>query len=156
MYKKILVPLDGSERAEVVIPHVENLVKHDETKVIFAQVVESGSQTAILDPERESELQYQPQKIAQVKQYLASWKDQFRAKDLSAKILLLRGDAVEAILHAAEITQAELLAMSSHGRTGLARMFHGSVAYGGSTESDALSCWFAQKPREICQPTIGF
>ncbi|PSP11896.1 MAG: universal stress protein, partial [Cyanobacteria bacterium SW_9_47_5] len=26
MYKKILIPLDGSERAEAVIPHVENLV----------------------------------------------------------------------------------------------------------------------------------
>ena len=130
MYKKILVPLDGSERAEVVIPHVENLVKHDETKVIFAQVVEPASRSAVLDSEKESEVQFKPQKVDKVKQYLTSWKNKFQAKGLSAEILLLSGVAVNAILHATEFTQADLLAMTRQGRTGLAKVFYGSVASG--------------------------
>ncbi|PSO63129.1 MAG: hypothetical protein BRC36_08785 [Cyanobacteria bacterium QH_2_48_84] len=130
MYKKILIPLDGSERAEAVIPHVENLVKHDETKVIFAQVVEPASRSAVLDSEKESEVQFKPQKVDKVKQYLTSWKNKFQAKGLSAEILLLSGVAVNAILHATEFTQADLLAMTRQGRTGLAKVFYGSVASG--------------------------
>ena len=115
MYKKILIPLDGSERAEAVIPHVENLVKHDETKVIFAQVVEPASRSAVLDSEKESEVQFKPQKVDKVKQYLTSWKNKFQAKGLSAEILLLSGVAVNAILHATEFTQADPLAWSWQG-----------------------------------------
>ena len=41
MYHKILVPLDGSKRAEKILPHVEELARRYKAKVIFLQVVEN-------------------------------------------------------------------------------------------------------------------
>jgi len=39
IYKKIIVPLDGSELAECVLPHVQSLVKAGEVaEVVFARV----------------------------------------------------------------------------------------------------------------------
>ena len=40
MYQTVLVPLDGSPRAESILPHVENLAIQFKSKVIFLQVVE--------------------------------------------------------------------------------------------------------------------
>jgi nucleotide-binding universal stress UspA family protein len=40
MYKKILVPLDGSKRAEKILPHVEALAGCLQAAVIFLQVIE--------------------------------------------------------------------------------------------------------------------
>ena len=42
MYKKILVPLDGSKRAEAILPHVKNLALCFKAKVIFFIVIEPG------------------------------------------------------------------------------------------------------------------
>jgi nucleotide-binding universal stress UspA family protein len=43
MYKKILVPLDGSPRAEKILPHVEALAKEDKASVILLQTIEPSS-----------------------------------------------------------------------------------------------------------------
>jgi len=40
MYKTILVPLDGSKRAEAILPHVEELAQRYGAKIIFLQIVE--------------------------------------------------------------------------------------------------------------------
>ena len=40
MYHTILVPLDGSKRAEAILPHLEQLARRYEAKVIFLQVIE--------------------------------------------------------------------------------------------------------------------
>ncbi len=40
MYKTLLVPLDGSPRAESILSHVENLAMQFKSKVFFLQVVE--------------------------------------------------------------------------------------------------------------------
>ncbi|NER21229.1 MAG: universal stress protein [Symploca sp. SIO1B1] len=130
MYKKILVPLDGSQRAEAILPHVENLAKHDEANVVFTQVIEPATRSAILNLEQDSEVAFKTQKIDTTQKYLTGWKDQFQEQGLSAEILLLRGVAVEAILYAVEATKTQLVAMTSQGRTGLAQVFYGSVASG--------------------------
>jgi len=41
MYKTILVPLDGSKRAESILLHVENLARNFKSKVIFFVAIES-------------------------------------------------------------------------------------------------------------------
>ena len=40
MYHAILVPLDGSKRAEAILPHLEELARRYEARVIFLQVIE--------------------------------------------------------------------------------------------------------------------
>lgn len=129
MYRTILVPLDGSERAEGVIPYVENLAKYEHAKVVFAEAIEPATRSAVVDLEQE-EVTFSPQKVTQVKQYLQSWQEKFQAQGFTAEVLLLRGVAVDAILHAAEVVNADLVAMSSQGYTGLAKMFYGSVVSG--------------------------
>ena len=40
MYKKILVPLDGSQRAETILPHVEDLARQFKSEVFLVQILE--------------------------------------------------------------------------------------------------------------------
>jgi nucleotide-binding universal stress UspA family protein len=129
MYRTILVPLDGSKRSESVIPYVENLAQYEHAKVVFAEAIEPATRSAVVDPDQE-EVTFTPQKVTQVKRYLQGWQEKFQAKGFTAEVLLLRGVAVDAILHAAEVVNADLVAMSSQGHTGLAKMFYGSVASG--------------------------
>lgn len=130
MYDTILVPLDGSKRAEAILPHVENLAQCHGSKVIFLQVVEPrpiliDGANAVPDLiEHEHHL-----KNAQV--YLTTRQDEFREKGIEAHIRLAEGGpVVSEIINTAESENADLIAMASHGRTGLARVFYGSVAAG--------------------------
>jgi len=65
-----------------------------------------------------------------VESYLAAWQGKFSEKGIAARALLGSGPIVEAILGAAESEGADLIALASHGRTGLPRVFYGSVAAG--------------------------
>ena len=47
MFDTILVPLDGSKRAEAILPHVEELARMGQATVIFLQVVEP---ITVIDP----------------------------------------------------------------------------------------------------------
>jgi nucleotide-binding universal stress UspA family protein len=65
-----------------------------------------------------------------VESYLAAQQGEFREKGIEAKTLVVPGAIVAEIIDAAEREGADLIAMASHGRTGLARVFYGSVAAG--------------------------
>jgi nucleotide-binding universal stress UspA family protein len=129
MYKKILVPLDGSKRAEVILPHVEELAQHFEAEVILLEVVEpstplttpQGTLTDIEAVDREAEY---------AENYLVSVEGELSARGLSVARFVEYGPVVETIISVAEREQVDLIAMASHGRTGLARVFYGSVAAG--------------------------
>lgn len=130
MYDTILVPLDGSRRAEAILPHVEKLAQCHSSKVLFLQVIEPrpiliDGTNAVPDLiEHEQHL-----KDAQV--YLTGWQSEFQEKGIAARIHLSEGGpVVSEIINTAESENADLIAMASHGRTGLARVFYGSVAAG--------------------------
>lgn len=129
MYKAILVPLDGSKRAEVILPHVEELAQHFEAKVILLEVVEPSTplttpQGTLIDIEAvDREAEY-------AENYLASVQGELSARGLSVTRYVEYGPVVETIISVAEREDADLIAMASHGRTGLARVFYGSVAAG--------------------------
>ncbi|MGW8318557.1 MAG: universal stress protein [Candidatus Promineifilaceae bacterium] len=129
MYKAILVPLDGSKRAEVILPHVEELAQHFEAKVILLEVVEPSTplttpQGTLMDIEAvDREAEY-------AENYLASLQGELSTRGLSVTRYIEYGPVVETIISVAEREDADLIAMASHGRTGLARVFYGSVAAG--------------------------
>jgi nucleotide-binding universal stress UspA family protein len=79
MYNTILVPLDGSKRAEAILAHVEQLAHRFGASVVLLQVIEP---------------------------------------------------VVNTIIEAAKSEEADLIALASHGRTGLSRVYYGSVAAG--------------------------
>lgn len=131
-YRNILVPLDGSERAATVIPHVESLAQQFQATVSLVQVVEPTIRSAPINLEVDREVKYAPQKIDRARAYLQQWRDRFQEQGIEAKILLMRGTAADAILEAAELANADLLALTTgtqDGEAGLARAFHGSTIF---------------------------
>lgn len=131
MYHAILVPLDGSKRAEAILPHLEELAHRYNARVIFLQVVEPGP--LALGSEGNYLEKYQQEIERQTEQsetYLAGLEGEFREKGIEAKTIVVHGPVVEAIINAAESEGADLIAIASHGRSGLSRVFYGSVAAG--------------------------
>ena len=131
MYKKILVPLDGSARAEKILPHVEELAYRYNAKVAFVQVVEL---TTMVIADYESSGGYMLEWAEQAKEeaegYLSSWRGKFIEKGIEASVSVEPGHVVETIIKVAEQEDVDLIAMASHGRTGLSHVFYGSVAIG--------------------------
>ena len=131
MYKTILVPLDGSKRAEAILPHVEELAQRYEAEVVFVRVLEpipyvSGPEgTPVTLREQELDLRRKD-----AEHYLKARRGEFREKGIEAKGVVFQGPVVEAITDAAEREEADLIAIASHGRSGLSQCFYGSVAAG--------------------------
>ena len=130
MYNTILVPLDRSKRAEVILRHVEELAQRHDAKVIFLQVVEPAP--IVVGPEDYITLHQQEfeQRTKQEESYLAALQGEFREKGIKARAHVAYGPVVEAIIEAAEREGADLIAIASHGRSGLSQVFYGSVAAG--------------------------
>ena len=126
MYTKILVPLDGSELAEAVLPHVKTLARAD-TEIallrvalypMYDYVFSSPSIAATLAEEIESESE----------NYLREVAAKLGGEGFKVSIAVTGGPVADAILDYADAVQADLIAMSTHGRSGVARWLIGSVA----------------------------
>jgi nucleotide-binding universal stress UspA family protein len=130
--------LDGSPRAESILPHVENLATRFKAKVIFMQVVEpplqfvnpSFYETTIQTDVIHEHLMDFKRKQDEITSYLSGIRDGFYKKGIDARILVEQGLAVDTIISVAQRENADLIAIASHGRTGMSRVFYGSVAAG--------------------------
>lgn len=131
MYKTILVPLDGSKRAEAILPHVEELAQRYEARVVLVRVVEPIPY--VIGPEgmpivfQEDELEHRRRDM---RSYMDTITGDFQEKGIAAKSEILQGPVVKAITDLAERENADLIAIASHGRSGLSQCFYGSVAAG--------------------------
>lgn len=131
MYQTILVPMDGSKRAETILPHVEELARHSEAKIVFLQVLEpNAAMVTPYDMVPYFDAEALEQRKTEAATYLAGLVGELRAQGIKAKKCVEQGPIVRTILDVAERENADLVAMASHGRTGLARVFYGSVAAG--------------------------
>lgn len=117
---RVLVPLDGSTLAEAILPVVERLARDHEAEVILLEVLEGqGTREAECDAER------------QAGGYLQGTVDSLRRRGLGrVRASVWYGDADQAIANAATRERADLIAMSTHGRSGLDWLRFGSVAEG--------------------------
>jgi nucleotide-binding universal stress UspA family protein len=138
MYQKILVPLDGSPRAESIFSHVEDLATRFKSKVFFLQVVEPPLQfvnpslyeTSIQTDVIHEYLMDFKRKKEEIAAYLAGIQADFQKKGIDTDIFVEQGSAVETIISVAQRENADLIAIASHGRSGLSRVFYGSVTAG--------------------------
>jgi len=131
MYKTILVPLDGSKRAEAILPYVESLAGCCGSKVIFFGVVEPlPVMVAYHDMIPQFDQDEIMRRTDEMEAYLVAQQGAFRDKGFQAELEVRHGPVVEEIIAAAEREEVDLIAMASHGRTGLPRVFYGSVAAG--------------------------
>ena len=133
MYKKILVPLDESKRAEVILPHVEELAHRFDAQIVLLKVVEPTRIYATVQgymPDLGLLREQQNSVIEKRKTYLSGLEGEFGKKNINAKAIVDEAPIVSAIIEVADREGVDLIAMASHGRTGLAHMFYGSVAAG--------------------------
>jgi len=126
MYKKILVPLDGSELAECVLPHVKAVASgSDAGKVILLRIVEplpAGTPPAVdFEVVRQAGM-----KVAE--HYLAGMQAKLSKEGLAIETKVLTGRPAETITDFAKHEKVDLIALATHGRSGISRWVFGSVA----------------------------
>lgn len=131
MYKTILTLLDGSARAERILPQVEAIAERFGAEIVLLQVIEPASVgITTRDGSTMVLMGLVDQQISEARAYLEGLRAQIQSRGLKARVLVAYGPPVSIILDAAEREGADLIAMASHGRTGLERVFYGSVAAG--------------------------
>jgi nucleotide-binding universal stress UspA family protein len=144
MYKKILVPLDGSELAECALPHAEELAKRCDTEELILISATEQLQARTRAPEAR-ELYGSPdkpdllggestmtvtfgKKERQAERYLDTMADRLEAKGINVHTEVLAWPPAETITSYAEENGVDIIVMSSHGRSGPSRRAYGSVA----------------------------
>jgi nucleotide-binding universal stress UspA family protein len=131
MYNKILVPLDGSKRAEAILPHAEEMANRYGAEIIFLRVEELY---VMLEWDEVVDLANCQEKFDVRKKtseaYLAQLKVKFQDKGIKADTRIVHGPVVKSILTAAEDMDVDIILMASHGFSGLRRTFYGSVTAG--------------------------
>lgn len=127
MYKKILVPLDGSQLSEVALPHAEALAKSEEAELILLRVpiIPIGENFAH-DPQVSETIRKEIEQEA--RQYINAKIQKVIKDHVRVSGMTREGPVPDTILEVAEETHADLIAMSTHGRTGISRWLLGSVA----------------------------
>ena len=129
MYKKILVPLDGSELSESVMEHVVAIAKNCRMpQVVLLRVREPLDEDVrkTLDVKIANELDKAYRDEVDV--YLKKIAADLKAKGVTAKTEVLAGNPAEEIIDYAEDSDIDLIIMSTHGRSGVSRWVFGSVA----------------------------
>ena len=137
MYKTILVPLDGSNRAEAILPHVKELALRFGAQVILVRIEENVVNVgydAVVDLSAVWEGRDQLKKAAE--SYLTEVEADFNGNNISTKKRVFSGPVVQSILDAAERENADLVAMASFEQKSLTRIFYGSVVAGVSNCMD--------------------
>jgi nucleotide-binding universal stress UspA family protein len=128
MYERVLIPLDGSELAETVLPFAEHVAGPSDAEVVLLQVVEPPSPITalgtggIIGPDEFYLRQ------AAAKRYLDTVAGRLRANGLRVRTLLGLGTPAAEIAATARAERADLIAMATHGRSGFKRAIFGSVA----------------------------
>jgi nucleotide-binding universal stress UspA family protein len=122
MFRKVLVPLDGSKLAEKILPRVEKMVKFCRGEVHLLKVVMSYH----IDPAEEKEEREHLRKEA--RDYLNKVSVRLKKRGLKATPLVVEGKDAVQICDFARKNKFDLIAMSTHGRSGLSRWALGSVA----------------------------
>ena len=114
MFKKILIPLDGSPEAAAILPTALAFARARYAELVLVRVTADYRDDA-------------PANIA-ARQELADIAREYGLDDLRVQTALRYGDVGEQIVAAARQADADLLALATHGRHGFARAWYGSVA----------------------------
>jgi nucleotide-binding universal stress UspA family protein len=128
-FRKILVPLDGSQRAECVLPLVSALAQNWDAQILLAHVIGKPEmpRRVSMSPE---DLELAERIVERNRTEAASYLDQLEARLAgNVQIRLLVDDNITATLHRlAEHEQVDLIVLSAHGYSGEPRWPYGSIA----------------------------
>lgn len=128
-FHHIVVPLDGSELAEQILNRIVPLAKLEDAEITLLHVLTPSEDAYENDENRK--LPWWEKRVASAQAYLSRRAAEIRRQGVDATIDVVVGEKVaEAITSYARHEGADLIAIATHGRGGLARIVRGSVADG--------------------------
>ena len=127
MYRRALVPLDGSPMAERILPFIVQIAGPLDLEVVLVRVmapiashaVEGGAYFTLDDIGA---------RLTEAREYLAPLAADLRGRGIRAATDARHGEPVTEIVAAAREHGADIVAMTTHGRSGVSRLLFGSVA----------------------------
>jgi nucleotide-binding universal stress UspA family protein len=120
MLDRILVPVDGSETALAILPHIRRLLQRHDGRVILLRV-------AVPHPGEEPPAVVE-RSLAAIRAHTATIGSRLEGEGVQVQVEVRVGPPAGTILDTVEKADVTLVAMATHGRTGLARLLLGSVA----------------------------
>ncbi len=131
--KRILVPLDGSVFGEAALPCAEELAKTAKAEVILLQSVSPHHFEVELAESRSPHLsklseEYVEHATAAARDYLAGIEKRLSESGIVARSVVEVGSPAEMIIACAKSNAVDIIALSTHGRSGLSALMMGSVA----------------------------
>jgi nucleotide-binding universal stress UspA family protein len=126
-YRKILVSLDGSTLAEAALPHAQILASDEKAEIVLLRVsVNPAAEFSFSDPSIADSIiqEMESESLA----YMQSARGKLQKAGFRTSFIIRQGAIAETILQVATEIHADVIVMSTHGRSGLRRWLLGSVA----------------------------
>lgn len=122
--RRILVPLDGSTTSEAVLAHAKTLARADGSEIVLLQVVNEGGEI-FNDPSIAADDLNAA--AVEEKSYMTDMQAKLKSEGVNASVEMRQGPIAETILEVATEMKVDMIAMSTHGRSGLQKLLMGSV-----------------------------
>jgi nucleotide-binding universal stress UspA family protein len=128
MFQRILIPLDGSPRAELILSQIARILRREDSDIILLRVV-TIPETSRFEPARRMAYEVaRGHEREEADRYVTDLARRLRDRGIRAHGSVAEGPPAPTILEKAKLEGATLIAMTTHGRGGLSRWFMGSVA----------------------------
>jgi nucleotide-binding universal stress UspA family protein len=120
--EKILVPLDGSGCAEMVLPAAEKLATAMKADIVLLRVAFAHTFPGVDGTDAQVKV------VREAEEYLGKLQKRMEAKGIKIETHVRYGDEAEEILDHAAYKDITWIAMTTHGRGGIKRFLLGSIA----------------------------
>jgi nucleotide-binding universal stress UspA family protein len=134
MFERVVVPLDGSKVGEAALPVIRQMAENrppgSKIQVTLVGVIALLRHWVVVG-EASAPVSYTEEELnvikGKVRDYLVKTGDNLKSPNINVEVMVSTGNAAEEILKGASQVNADLIAMSTHGRSGLRRMAFGSI-----------------------------
>ncbi len=126
MYKRIVVPLDGSKLAEQALPHAVAQAEKFGAELVLLQVLEPLPDVSFSAPTAVRSAEQKSAELA--REYLEGVAAMFRPRGIALRVEQTQGRPYAEIVRYADEQDADLIVMSTRGHSGISRWLLGSVA----------------------------
>jgi nucleotide-binding universal stress UspA family protein len=120
--ERVLIPLDGSECAEMILPKVEKLATELKASIALLRVAYAHTFPGVDPSDAEVKV------VREAEEYLRGIENRLKAKGFKVDSHVRYGNDAEEILDHAAQKDIDFIAMTTHGRSGVKRFLIGSVA----------------------------
>ena len=138
MYKKIMVPLDGSELAECVLPQVETFITGCQVStLVFVRVIEPAALTyrgAYVTSKEDLEKietntkRDEEERKSRAVEYLKGVVSRLKQDGVKYQTEVIFGKVAESLVDYVEANGVDMIIIATHGRSGVSRWVRGSIA----------------------------